>query len=275
MTKDPWFLTPDPPDAPEVTFVAFPHAGGSGSVYRGWQRWLGPSADLCAVQYPGHTGRFAEPLWYRCEALANAVASRLVARSDRPVVLFGHSMGSLVAFEVAVRLEQRYGISPAHLFVSGSPGPQFPPRTTVCSRFSDEQLTAWLREMGGCEESVIVDQDLLGILLPVLRADLAVGETYRPWRGTGVSCPVTSLTGAGDSSVTPAENRAWRETTSGPFRQRIFPGGHFYLHDEAARDVVRFVRRTIEDLPGVRGPATAGVPGSVVTTPLGHKESTS
>lgn len=247
MTGSPCPDVAELPGGTEAVLVAFPHAGGSGAVYRGWQRELGPRVAVLGVTHPGHTGRFTEPLLDTCAELADEVAPRLTARPGLPLVLFGHSMGSLVAFEVARRLEQRYGISPAHLFVSGSPGPGMVARATASYRLTDEQLIAWLEEMGGCDEAIARDRELMAFLLPVLRADLRVGETYRPWTGTGVSCPVTALTGAQDPSVTPAENRAWQETTRAAFRQRIFPGGHFYLHEEAARDVVATVRRTIED----------------------------
>ena len=247
MTGSPCPDVADLPAATEAVVVAFPHAGGSGAAYRGWQRALGPRIALLAVTHPGHTGRFTEPLLETCEELADEVAPRLTARPGLPLVLFGHSMGSLVAFEVARRLEQRYGISPAHLFVSGSPGPGRPARATASYRLPDDRLIGWLEEMGGCDEAIARDRELMAFLLPVLRADLRFGESYRPWTGSGVSCPVTALTGAQDPSVTPAENLAWQEATGAAFRQHIFPGGHFYLHEDAAHDVVATVRRTAED----------------------------
>lgn len=240
MSAGRWFLGSARPDATARLF-AFPHAGGAGGVYRLWQERMSPRVDVRPVQYPGHMGRFGEPLLTRCDELADGVTAAVLPETDVPVTLFGHSMGALVAFAVAVRLEHEHGVKPAHLIVSGAPAPHLPSRAAVNATLSDDRLIAWLREVGGSDPAVLADDDLLGMLLPVLRADLSVGDTFRPYRGAPLSCPVTVLHGNADTLANTAELDAWAEHTSGRTRRSGFPGGHFYLHEESAEDVVRLL----------------------------------
>ncbi|TQJ52597.1 alpha/beta fold hydrolase [Streptomyces sp. NBC_00080] len=246
MSVGRWFLGGTEPDATARLF-AFPHAGGAGGVYRSWQGRMSPRVHVRPVQYPGHMGRFGEPLITRCGPLAEAATAAVLPETDLPVTLFGHSMGALVAFAVAARLEHEHGVKPAHLIVSGAPAPHLPSRASVNATLPDGELIAWLREMGGSDPSVLADDELLGMLLPVLRADLAVGDTFRPYRGAPLSCPVTVLHGNGDALVDVAELDAWAEHTSGRTQRFALPGGHFYLHEESADAVVRRVLDVIDE----------------------------
>ncbi|MEU6990236.1 alpha/beta fold hydrolase [Streptomyces sp. NPDC046465] len=241
-TVDRWLSGERLPQA-RARLIAFPHAGGAASAYRQWSTWAGPDMELRAVQYPGRAGRFTEPAHTRCEPLAHDIAARLQAFTDLPLVLFGHSMGALVAFEVAVELERTYGIRPAHLIVSGAPAPSVPSRTIAMrSDVPDATLVAAMRELGGSKEEVLADPELLPLILPVMRADLTIGENYRPRARTRIGAPVTVMSGADDSSATAADVQGWQEYTTGEFQQLSFPGDHFYLHADQARQVFGRVR---------------------------------
>ncbi|MFI7322847.1 thioesterase II family protein [Streptomyces venezuelae] len=230
--------------------IAFPHAGGACGAYRQWQAWTDPGLEVRAVRYPGRAGRFTEPPYTRCEPLARDIAACLQMVADLPLVLFGHSMGALVAFEVAVELERTYGIRPAHLIVSGAPAPHLPSVTPgMRSDAGDAELVEAMRALGGSSEDVLNEPDLVALLLPAMRADLAIGESYRPRARTRVAAPLTAMSGVDDGDATPDAVQEWQAYTEGTFRRRSFPGGHFYLHDEQARQVFDRVREQACERP--------------------------
>lgn len=217
------------PDA-RTRLVCLPHAGGAASYYFPVSRALAPEVEVLAVQYPGRQDRYAEPLMRSIDTLADAVTTALtgvaVEAPDRPLALFGHSMGAIVAFEVALRLE-RTGFTPAALFVSGRRAPS----THREERFhlrDDDGLLAEVTSLGGANMS-LMDDELLRMALPTIRNDYTVAETYRYRPGPRLSCPIHALIGDTDPKVTVDEARAWADHTDGAFALDVFSGGHFYL----------------------------------------------
>jgi len=209
--------------------VAFPHAGGAASFYSTWAADVPPGVELAAVQYPGRADRLGEPALERMEALADEVAGSVLPLADRPFVLFGHSMGALVAYEVALRLQRRVGAALAGLVVSGERGPALLAPGDR-HRWSDERLWDEVRRLNGTDARMLEDRDLAALVLPRLRADYRLIETYRPRLAELLDCPVTSLVGDRDTEVTVEEAGAWRDATRSECRLHVFPGGdHFYL----------------------------------------------
>ncbi|MEU2425703.1 alpha/beta fold hydrolase [Streptomyces sp. NPDC007851] len=229
------------PDAP-VRLVCFPHAGGSAGFYFPMAQPLDPYAELLAVQYPGRQNRRLEPCVDDIEALADAVAAALAGWQDRPLALFGHSMGALVAFETARRLRR----PPVRLYVSGRRAPTVHREESVHRR-DDDGIVAELRALSGTDLRVLGDEEILRMILPAVRADYRAVETYRPDPGVTVDCPVTALVGDSDPRVGVAEARAWAGHTAGPFELAVFPGGHFYLAQHQ-RDVIKLVAEGLGEL---------------------------
>ncbi|MFF8791066.1 thioesterase II family protein [Streptomyces sp. NPDC015125] len=212
--------------------VCFPHAGGSASFYHPVSAAFSPDVDVVAVQYPGRQDRRQEETIDDIGLLADRIAQALGAWADRPLTFFGHSMGALVAFEVARRLE-RAGDGPVWLFASGRRAPSAY-RDEAVHRRDDDGIVAELRVLSGTDSRVLEDDEMLRMVLPALRSDYKAVETYRSEPGAVVRCPVTALVGDQDPKTSVAEARAWDGHTNGDFDLRVFPGGHFYLADRQA-----------------------------------------
>jgi pyochelin biosynthetic protein PchC len=214
-----------------VRLVCFPHAGGGASAYANWAHPLRARADVLVVQYPGREERFGEPIMADLAELAELAYQALIPELDRDVVLFGHSMGSAVAYEVARRVEAEHPGRLARLVVSGRPAPhRLPPGRKHL--LPEEEFVAHLRALGGTDDAMLDSADFRAVFLPLIRGDYRMIESYRPAAGASLSAPVSAFHGSADPQVDPAGMRAWAELTGGDFRSTEFPGGHFYLMTE-------------------------------------------
>ncbi|MFE5581449.1 thioesterase II family protein [Kitasatospora sp. NPDC056531] len=214
------------PQAPS-RLVCFPHAGGSASFYFPVSAQLSPGTDVIALQYPGRQDRRLEPCIEDIHQLADELHPVLRTLADRPLTFFGHSMGAVIAFEVARRLE-RDGEGPVHLFASGRRAPSRYRDEDVHER-DDEGILAEIRAMSGTDSQVFASEEIVRMVLPALRSDYKAVETYRSEPGSVLRCPITALTGDNDPKTSIEEARAWQEHTSGVFDLQVFQGGHFYL----------------------------------------------
>ncbi|MEV5878587.1 alpha/beta fold hydrolase [Streptomyces sp. NPDC052101] len=225
----PWFRNFRPaPDAP-VRLICLPHAGGAASFYFPVAAALSPRVEVLAVQYPGRQDRRHEPAATDLETLAGQIAEALGPWTDRPYALFGHSMGAIVGFEAARRLEAE-GRGPVELFVSGRRAPALD-RAGDWQPGTDEEVVAEIRALNGTGSELLDDEETLRMILPALRADYGAVRRYRYRPGPALHCPVTAFTGDEDPRADIAEVRAWQQHTGSAFRMNVLPGGHFFLVD--------------------------------------------
>ena len=233
--RSPWWVRPAPRARPAWRLVCFPFAGSGPAPLRPWAHELPADWDLCILHLPGREARFAEPPARRLAPLvadvAAAVATDLPSDGAR-VVFFGHSLGALLAFEVARALRGRAG--PAQLFVSGRRSPALPSRHEPVHDLPEPQIVDALRRLGGTPPEILAHAEMMQLLLPLLRVDLALDETYACDDLTPLDCPITAFTGDDDPRVTLEEAAAWSALTRGTFRLRRFAGGHFFLLDQRA-----------------------------------------
>jgi len=173
-----------------------------------------------------------EPLHTSIIPLIETILEIFLKRLDEPFAFFGHSMGALVAFEVARALTLRYHKEPIHLFVSGHGAPHLQDPEPPIHHLPDREFCQKIREINGTEESFFSSPELCEIFLPILRADFTACETYQYRPGPPLSCPITALGGLGDSSNPRATLAAWKNHTRGSFKVRMFPGDHFYIKQQ-------------------------------------------
>jgi medium-chain acyl-[acyl-carrier-protein] hydrolase len=228
----PWFqrLLPHP-DAP-VRLFCFAHAGGNASAFRLWPRRL-PGIDVCAVQLPGRATRMGEPALLRVDDIVDALLPSILPLLDRDYALFGHSMGSAVAFALARRLAAAGARLPACLLASGRQPPHRPfPEPSLAEMSDDDVVAALAQRYGGFPPELASDRELLALVLPTIRADFHALEAYRPPLAAPLSMPVVAFGGRADPCAALERLEAWQACTSWPLDIRQFPGGHFYLEDE-------------------------------------------
>ncbi|MCS7484851.1 thioesterase II family protein [Umezawaea endophytica] len=224
-----WLRRYLPSENAAIRLVCFPHAGGSASFYRPVALSHAPRTDVLVLQYPGRQDRRHEPFVETIDEYADLIAELLAALPPKPTVYFGHSMGAILGFEVAHRLEPD-GRGPRSLVVSGRRAPSTS-RPEEVHRTDDAGILADMSQLEGTGSAVLGNEEIVRLALPAIRNDYRAIELYQP-NDRVVSCPITALIGVRDPKSTVAEADRWREHTDDRFRVRQFPGGHFYLTDQ-------------------------------------------
>jgi medium-chain acyl-[acyl-carrier-protein] hydrolase len=227
-----WIDRPASARHTRVQLFCFPFAGGSAAEFRTWQSRLPAGVGVVAIQLPGRANRIGEPLFVALRPLVDALREALRPHLRPPFAFFGHSMGALIAYELARRLDR----GPDRLYVSGHRAPQLPARDRPLRDLPDDELVIELRRLDGTPAEVLDDAELCDLLLPRLRADFAIAETYVHVPNPLLDIPITAFGGTEDRLVRPSELRPWACVTRGAFRLRMLPGSHFFLH--TARDAV-------------------------------------
>lgn len=235
-----------------VRLFCLPYAGAGASVFRSWVDFLPREVELCAIQLPGREDRLRDALFTRLDPLVEELAGHLAHDLDMPFAVFGHSMGSIVAYELACFLRRAGLPMPAYLFVSGRRAPQTPRHHETFHDLPDARFIEKLRELNGTPEAVLQHQELLAFVLPTLKADFAVCETYTYKAEPALECPISAFGGLTDDEVSKDDLEAWGSLTRGSFRVEFFRGNHFFLHDSRASllaAVTADLRKTLSAVP--------------------------
>jgi medium-chain acyl-[acyl-carrier-protein] hydrolase len=168
------------------------------------------------------------------EPLVKAIAPILLPYLDKPFAFFGHSMGGLLSFELARQLRTEYSISPVHLFISGRRAPQMPSPKPPIHALPETQFKEELQRLNGTPSSVLQNNELMQLLIPILRADFAVLETYIYKNEPPLECSITAFGGLQDQEVSVEELEGWREQSKGSYKLQMFPGDHFFIQSSQA-----------------------------------------
>lgn len=222
----------------------FPHAGGTSSDYRIWATHFPPDVDVCPLLYPARGNRWNEAALTAMPELVAHLTRDLLALLDVPFAFFGHSMGALVAYEFARHLRDRGATLPRHLFVSAARAPHVPDVGPPMSALPDAAFLEQMKSLNGFPRELRDNHEFLQLVLPTLRADMALCDGYSYDAGDPLPCPITVFGGRDDRRVTRAQLTSWAVHTAGRFRVRFYPGDHFFL--AGARSQV--IRAMLADL---------------------------
>jgi len=220
----------------EVRLICLPHAGGAASAYASWARLLPGWVELQAVQLPGREDRLGEPMISSLPALVCALLPRLLPLTDRPWLLFGHSMGAALGYEICQALLRLRQPLPRRLIVSGREAPLLSRRDSL-HRQHDDQLIAELVRLEPSMTELLAHADLRQMILPVVRNDYQLINNYHPDPDDPpLPIAVTAMAGDADEELQVGDVAGWADTTLADFSQQLFPGRHFYMREQ--RDAV-------------------------------------
>ncbi len=242
-----WVTCPRPNPQAKLRLFCFPYAGGSAWIFRTWSDRLPPYVEVCPIELPGRGRRLREPPFKQLKPLIQEIAHALLPYLDKPFALFGHSMGGLVSFELTRLLRRKYNLSPTHLFVSGRRAPQIPEPEPPIHTLPDPVFIEKLRHLNGTPDQVLANEELMQLLLPILRADFAILETYVYASEPRLNCPLAVFGGLQDLEVSCDALEAWREQTNADFSLQMLPGDHFFLHS-AQPLLLRTLYQTLHQL---------------------------
>jgi medium-chain acyl-[acyl-carrier-protein] hydrolase len=233
-----WIRRAKLPRPARVTLFCLPFAGGGAGVFRDWPAGLPAGIEVCPVHLPGREARFGEAAIGDLDALVGPLLDDLAPHLDGPFALFGHSMGGLIAFELADRLRRR-GVMPAWLIASGVRAPQQPPRPQPRHVLPDDQFLAAVRELNGTPPELLENPEVMSLMLPTLRSDFRLVETYRYRPRPPLECPLVVFGGRDDGEVAREDLEAWRQQAAGRFELHVLAGDHFFLN--SSRDELLWV----------------------------------
>jgi medium-chain acyl-[acyl-carrier-protein] hydrolase len=212
-----------------MRLFCLPFAGGGASLYRLWPDALGPEIEVCPIQLPGREDRLREPRFLEISELVPALARAVRPYLDRPFACFGHSLGALIAFELARRLRREGGPEPDALLVAARRAPQIPnPRPPIHDLPDARLIEELTRRYDGIPKVVREHPDMMDFYLPIIRADLTLNDTYRHLVEARLTCPISAFGGLADNEVTRDDLAAWGDQTRASFTLRMVPGGHFF-----------------------------------------------
>lgn len=199
-------------------------------MFRNWPRYLPSEIEVCAIQYAGRGGRLSEPLSEDVVDVMNGVYSDLQPLLKKPFAFFGHSMGALVSYEFARRLQREKQPGPFELFVSGCIAPHERLVHDPTYNLPEPEFIAELRRLQGTPAEVLDNPELMQLMMPIVRADFKASQTYKYDPGPPLKCALRAFGGLKDDMVPREKVEAWSEHTSGSFRAQMLPGDHFFLN---------------------------------------------
>ncbi|MDP5142178.1 thioesterase domain-containing protein [Rheinheimera baltica] len=241
-----WFLIPKPNPNARLRLFCFPYAGGNAGTYLAWAEKLHYQVELVALQLPGRATRIAEPAISDMHQMIEALLNQSTCFTQLPYVLFGHSLGSKVAYEFAANMCRQRNRPPSHVIVSGSGAPHLPVEHLPLYNLPEAEFIAKLEKLQGTPVEVLQNKELMAMLTPLIRADFKIADTYIP-DASPIECPFTILGGTQDHDVTTEMLAAWNQLTSAPGKIHMIEGNHFFVEQNRAA-VLYVVNQVLENV---------------------------
>jgi len=241
--KSKWLFRYNETISPRIRLFAFPFAGGGTGAFRGLSKDISSTVEVVALHYPGRETRLQEEPLQTMEELVANICNAVIPFTEHPFAFLGISMGGVVAFEAALELNRRTGKWPEKFFVAAGKSPVYRSKNPL-HRMDDERLIETVSGYGGIPDAVLQNREMMRLVLPVFRADFAVYETYRYNGEDRLALPVFAYHGKNDRFVSRSDMELWEHVTTGPFANREFEGGHFFVNENP----VQFLRQLEYDL---------------------------
>lgn len=247
VVTDRWVSCSRPNSQSRIRLFCFPYAGAGSSLFNTWSNLLLPEIELYLVHLPGRDARISEAPYRQLRPLINLLIEGLVPYLDKPFAFFGHSLGSLIGFEVTRQLRRQNYRQPAHLFVSGRQPPHASSLTPNLHQLPEKEfLETTQRFYGSLPEVILQDSELVSLFLSIMRADITMAETYEYEPEARLDCSITAYGGLQDASVSEDNLVAWQEQTVSGFNLKMFPGEHFFIQSARAALLQDINNRFIE-----------------------------
>jgi medium-chain acyl-[acyl-carrier-protein] hydrolase len=224
-----WIVRPRPSSAAALRLFCVPSAGGDSWLFQEWGGHLPGEVEVCLVRLPGRGSRITEQPFTRLRPLVSALAEALQGYLEIPFALFGHSMGGLVVFELARYLRRHSHVSPTHLFVAACRAPQLPRLDSPIHHLPDSLFAAELARRYGPGRNILQNRELMRLVLPMVRADFSLCETYVYMAEAPLDCPISVFGGTRDQMIDLLSLEAWRLQTCASFSLRLLAGNHFFV----------------------------------------------
>ena len=245
----PWLSCTTPSPTAALRLFCFPYAGGGGTwIYRNWGRALPSFVEVYSIELPGHGRRLTETPIAQLDVLIASLAKAMRPYLDKPFACFGHSLGGLLAFELIKYLQQNAQLYPVHLWVSATRAPHLPTPKPLTHTLPDKEFIAEIQRYNGIPSKILSNPEFMQLLLPALRADFTMLETYRYSQYPPLSCPITAFWGEDDKTIEQTEIAAWSQHTSNVFSLQGFLGDHFFIHQP---QVVSVLDSSFSKLPSL------------------------
>ncbi len=239
-----WFESLAAVHTPQLRLFCFPYGGGNAHVFRDWQLYLGPEIDVCLVHLPGRARRMGERPRTRLAPLVEELADLIGAEIPGRFAFYGHSMGALIAFELTRTLRRRGQDVPAHLFLSACRAPTAIRSVPPTYNLSAPDFMAKIARLRGTPKEFFEHPEIQNALLPLLRADFEITDTYDYVPESPLACPITIYGGDRDELATQEQLAPWKQETLTDYRCEVFAGDHFFIQSHKA-DFLRILRQDL------------------------------
>jgi len=246
LKYDNWFITFKKNYNASMRLFCFHYAGSSASIFRTWAQDMPDWAELTAIQLPGRENRYSEQLLYDVFAVVDRLHLAFDPYINKPFVIFGHSMGSLIAFEFIRKLRRERMIQPKHLIISGTKAPHTLAEKPLIYNLPDTEFIQELKKYNGIPQELIENEELINIFLPVIRADFCISQAYKYNNEKPLNCPITVFGGINDNTFDKQNLFKWKEQTLGAFNSNLFSGDHFFIKSSYT-EVIAIINQILKD----------------------------
>ncbi len=241
-----WFTKYKQNNNATIRLFCFHYAGGSASTFRGWVEDLDDFVELIAIQLPGRENRYGEMLINNINQIIDNLSLHFNQYLNKPFVFLGHSLGALIAFELVRSLRRKGKPQPKQLIVSATRAPQVKFNKHIIHKLDDANFSKELMKYNGMPRVIIENKELFSLLMPIVRADFCVSETYQYLHERPLSCPITAFGGLNDNTFSQEDLVRWKDQTVSSFNDHYFQGDHFFIKS-SYNEVINIVNKILRE----------------------------